>query len=226
MASKQNEVGNNSQHDIDDTDLITVDERNEEDASNMHSSSSVLQTIDQWNESDENVEWNLADEWAGIDQIGAGIDFPPEHFYELHHPQRFRIRRYNTEGLEYRISFRNIEDMQNLQESIVNVLYHATNHIISTSEYNDMVGASFSHPDLEKPVLVHFRPRNVLNREIIVREIERILQSKDSVKIDDRQATLRITTVSQPKGAGRPRLIKLESTKTLIGIILDKVLVV
>lgn len=173
-------------------------------------------------DSDSNVEENESDNESTNLNISKA-DFDPSEYYELENPHIVHVRRFKTESLQYQIRFRNTDKCDNFHEQISDILDHAVDKIISQSTYKDLVGASLNHPDLDKPVYIHFRPRANLTGEVIVHEIERILQSNVHVRIEDVASTLTVTTVSSEAGGTnttKPRShINFMNKKSLLKIL-------
>lgn len=97
-----------------------------------------------------------------------------------------------------------MENCSNFGEIIPKVFEQIINDIAGTPDGTNgsMIGISFNHPDLNEPVLISFRPRNMIDGNVIFEQISNIIQSNAEVHFDDKNATLRIVKVTAPDGKG------------------------
>jgi len=127
-------------------------------------------------------------------------NFLPDHFYNLSDPTVIRVKRFRTSAEEYRFSLKNLDDARNLQREITRAFDHALNQITSKIPPEAMVGASFIHPNMDKPMLVHFKPIKYITGSLLLDEIEHYLNSNQDIDLENQEAYIKLITVVPIQG--------------------------
>jgi len=107
--------------------------------------------------------------------------------------------------MEYEFSLRNMDDSVELIDEIPRAFDNAISSITSQMEPGSLIGASFSHPDLNRPILISFRPSASMTGTALVNQIEQLLNSNETVNLEDHAAIIRFVTVKPPQGGTNHR---------------------
>jgi len=86
-----------------------------------------------------------------------------------------------TTALEYKFLLKNLQDANNPSKAMARAFDHALNKITSTIEPTAMAGASFVHPNMDKPMLIHFKTIKYITGKLILKEIEHYLNSNQEI---------------------------------------------
>ena len=160
-----------------------------------------LETDDEWiaddvemddSRSDDEMELVVEDEW----------NEDPAEFYELGEPEEIKVKTFKTLAQSYPFNLRNIDNAPNLHGLLPDVFDHALNRVMEGSADNDLIGAEFIHPQLERPVLIPFRHRDEMHGSHLLHVLERVMQSNEALKLDDGQMRIRMVKISPPQGKG------------------------
>jgi len=138
--------------------------------------------------------------------------------YELGDKRERRVKKFKTVGIERDLKLKNTEKCDNLFDVLPQIFDSIIDDMLSgESVTNDMkIGVSFHHPDLNQPILIPFRPRNNVDGQILVDQIEKLIQSNATVRLDDQLGTLRITHVTPLSGEGYHDAGRFFSVKELL----------
>jgi len=107
--------------------------------------------------------------------------------------------------MEYQFSLRNVNDSRNIFDEIPRAFDNAITSITSQVEPGSLIGATFSHPDLNRPILIPFRPSAGLTGSDLVDHIEKLLNSNETINLEDQAAVIKIVTVKPPTGGRNHR---------------------
>jgi len=123
--------------------------------------------------------------------------------YEMGEKRERHIKKFKTSGVERDLKLINTDKCDNLFEVLPKIFDSVITEILG-GDVNDetQIGVSFTHPDLNQPILIPFRPRRNVNGQILVDQIERLVQSNATLRLDDQLGTLRIIHVTPPSGEG------------------------
>jgi len=100
-----------------------------------------------------------------------------------------------TTALEYKFLLKNLQDSQNPSKAITRAFDHALNKITSTIEPDAMAEASFIHPNMDKPMLIHFKLVKYITGKLILDEIEHFLNSNQEIDLEHEEAYIKLITV-------------------------------
>jgi len=106
-----------------------------------------------------------------------------------------------TTALEYKFLLKNLQDAKNPSKAITRARAHKPlNKITSTIEPTAMAGASFVHPNMYKPMLIHFKPIKYITGKLILDEIEHFLNSNQEIDLEHEEAYIKFITVVPIQG--------------------------
>jgi len=131
---------------------------------------------------------------------GDQNEFQPDHFYTISESSIIRVKRFMTTALEYKFLLKNLQDSENPSKSIARAFDHALNKITSKIESTAMAGASFVHPNMDKPMLIHFKPVKYITGKLILDEIEHFLNSNQEIDLEHEEAYIKLITVVPIQG--------------------------
>uniref|UniRef100_A0A915HZI6 Uncharacterized protein n=1 Tax=Romanomermis culicivorax TaxID=13658 RepID=A0A915HZI6_ROMCU len=60
---------------------------------------------------------------------------------------------------------------------------------------DDLVGGAFYHPNLDNPILLHFRPPINFNGSFMVDLFKRVIQSNQQINVEDPAAVIKFVTL-------------------------------
>lgn len=83
-------------------------------------------------------------------------------------------------------------------------LDYLLDHIFNDTQEQDQIGIEIRHPGLDRPILIPFRPRNLLDAETILKFIEEIVQSNTTFSLDD-DMIWQVTKIGIPAGSAPKR---------------------
>jgi hypothetical protein len=142
-----------------------------------------------------------------LNQIGLGqpssvSENNIQDFFELSDPYCERIKRFRTEGHTFSLKLKNL-DQSNITTVGSQVFTAVLDKVAAEEGSGDSnrFGVCFKHPSLERPVLIPFRRRQELTGDAIMTEIQRVMQSVKSLKMDE-EMSITITHVHLPSGEG------------------------
>jgi len=166
-----------------------------------------FQYYEKWNLY-KNFEGNLESEDetdsddTSIEEHENDIDI--KSMYELGDKRERHIKKFKTSGIERDLKLINTDKCDNLFEILPKIFDSVIDDMLNDNNMDDesLVGVSFNHPDLNQPILIPFRPRRNVDGQVLVDQIERLVQSNSTVRLDDQLGTLRITHVTPPSGSG------------------------
>jgi len=138
--------------------------------------------------------------------------------YELGDKRERRVKKFKTVGIERDLKLKNTEKCDNLFDVLPEIFDSIIEDMMSEESATDemMIGVSFDHPDLNQAILIPFRPRNNVDGQILVDQIEKLVQSNATVRLDDQLGTLRITHVTPLSGEGYHDASRFYSIKELL----------
>ena len=128
---------------------------------------------------------------------------PIENFFELEKTVTNVIKRFNTTGEKFSIKFKNLDENNDLQPTLSDIFNAAMEQILANTPDQAYVGASFTHPNLDKMALATFRLKENVNGELMLEQIKKVLQSHEEINLQDGPGQLNITTVIPPVGSGK-----------------------
>ena len=93
-------------------------------------------------------------------------------------------------------------------EFIPRIFHHMTDDIKRNFEVqgNDKLRMSIYHPSLKLAIFIPYTNASDLSGELITQEIEKVLQSNETFRINDGQLSLDITHTRVPEGSRRKPL--------------------
>uniref|UniRef100_A0A915IAW3 Uncharacterized protein n=1 Tax=Romanomermis culicivorax TaxID=13658 RepID=A0A915IAW3_ROMCU len=177
---------------------INSDERHSMVNENIRSNESDYSDIENETNNYEEPENEEIQEGAGEEE-----DHDPDQFFELSEPNVVNVRRFNTEGRNYSLQFRNLDQLNNLNNQMVPIFQRIIDRVSNGVDENALMGFSFGHPDLKSgQILIPFRPKHALTGDLVLNTINAVLQSNEQIQIDNREASIRLVTVTLPQGSG------------------------
>jgi len=137
--------------------------------------------------------------------------------YELGDQRERHVKRFRTVGIERDMKLKNTEKCDDIFNVLPKIFDSVINDMLGDGVKDEtMIGVSFNHPDLNQPILIPFRPRENVNGQILVDQIERLIQSNATVQLDDQMGSLRITHVTPLSGEGYHDAGRFYSIKELL----------
>jgi len=123
--------------------------------------------------------------------------------YEIGERRERHITKFKTSGVECDLKLTNTDKCDNLFEVLPKIFDSVITDILGENVNDEtQIGVSFNHPDLNQPILIPFRPRRNVDGQILVDQLERLVQSNATLRLDDQFGTLRIVHVTPPSGEG------------------------
>jgi len=107
--------------------------------------------------------------------------------------------------MEYTFSLRNTDDSQNVFGEISTAFDDVITRVTSRMEPGSLIGASFSHPNLNNPILIPFRPSATFIGSDFVERIEKMLNSNETINLEDEAAIIKFVSVKPPNGGHNHR---------------------
>ena len=130
-------------------------------------------------------------------------------YYEIIKGNTRKIKKYNSDQIEYYIKFKNVKS--ELLESLetVDKLFNAV--IKDISQYikpQDSIKIYIDHPNFTDDIQTKFQKGKDLNAKVVIDTISRLMQSGKILSLDDK-LKFSVLIIRQISGAGIKRIINV-----------------
>ena len=157
----------------------------------------------------ESLEALQEDEGQQVEQVGGA--FQVEEAYELRTVQQRHIRKFNTVGTDYELQIAPILPRGDVLEVLSQVIASLLGRITQNMEPTDLVRFIMQSEDLTYPISLPFMPLHALTSERVFKEVEKVLQSFEEIRINS-PIQINIIHVVLPNGGAvlrRKRAMKI-----------------
>jgi hypothetical protein len=79
-----------------------------------------------------------------------------------------------VEATAHRVRFRNLHNINNINEFLLEALQHVINNIFADMHDDDRLGLQINHPGLDRPILIPFCRYDQLDAESVLRRIQKV----------------------------------------------------
>ena len=129
-------------------------------------------------------------------------------YYSIKTVNEKKSRLFRAQGKEFQLNIKTFPDNISPYQFISRLFDQLVEDIKERCqmESNDKMRMTILHPGLRLGVFVPWRDVSAMTGEAILQEIEKVQQSNENFRINDRQMTIQITVVRLPVGSGRKPL--------------------
>jgi hypothetical protein len=148
---------------------------------------------------DESVQYGGRKRKADNDEVKA-----PEEFYTIKEVRQVKAKKYRTTAVDYTVHFNDLEDLDLVREyeRTQEIFEHLLIDVTGGMEETDMIRLVLRTNQLDKPISLPFMPVSRLTPEHVFSQIERVVQSKQELRLNE-SVVVDIIHVEMPNGSGR-----------------------
>ena len=121
-----------------------------------------------------------------LNQFGAGGNvWKSDKHYTLREMTRRKVLKFNTTGIDYYLTLNPQSNGVPLMDQLGEIFDSLVNEMTIRMADNDLVRFVLQSKSLDYPISLPFMPRNKLNAERMMGEVQRVLQSSENVNLQD-----------------------------------------
>ena len=164
----------------------------------------------QWGDTNDSWIWDVPDPQTDVQYGGKkrkaeddGVN-TPEKFYTINEVRQVKAKKYRTTAVDYSVHFNDLEDLDLVREyeHTQQIFEHLLTDVTEGMQESDLVRFVLSTDQLDKPISLPFMPVSRLTPECVFSQIERVVQSKQELRLNE-SAIVDIIHVEMPSGSGR-----------------------
>ena len=140
-----------------------------------------------------------------MEQVGAGQNlWKAEQHYTLREVAKRSVRKFNTTALDYHLSLNPSTTDAPLADQLADIFNSLVDNMTTGIDNNDLVRFVLQSNSLDYPISLPFMPRHELNSDRIMGEVQRVLQSHESVDLENAMH-VHLVHVAMPQGGAAVR---------------------
>ena len=140
------------------------------------------------------------------DEVGT-----PEKFYTINEVRQVKAKKFRTTAVDYSVHFNDLEDLDLIREyeRTQEIFEQLLTDVTEGVRESDLIRFVLRTDQLDKPISLPFMPVSRLTPERVFSQIERVVQSKQELRLNE-SAIVDIIHVEMPSGSGKQNRNNIE----------------